>query len=73
MKAAVCFGRSYHWAGFHRSGCPLLANPRRQTLPPFLPGFVPESTKPHFNHGLGALIIGLAALAFAWWFRSRAD
>jgi hypothetical protein len=41
-------------------------------LPAFLPGYVPESTKPHFNHGLGALIIGLAALVLAW-FRSRAD
>ena len=41
-------------------------------LPAFLPGFKPGSVKPHFNHGLGALIIGLAALALAW-FRSRAD
>ena len=32
-------------------------------LPAFLPGFKPGSVKPHFNHGLGALIIGLAALA----------
>jgi hypothetical protein len=40
-------------------------------LPSFIPGFVAGSTKPHFNHGLGALIIGLAALVFAW-FRSRA-
>ena len=40
-------------------------------LPAFVPGFAPGSTKPHFNHGLGALVIGLAALAFAW-FRSRA-
>jgi hypothetical protein len=35
-------------------------------LPAFIPGFVPGSTKPHFNHGLCALIIGLAALVFAW-------
>ena len=41
-------------------------------LPAFLPGFKPGSVKPHLNHGLGALIIGLAALALAW-FRSRAD
>ena len=41
-------------------------------LPAFLPGFKPGSVKPHFNHGLGALIIGLAALALAW-FRCRAD
>jgi len=41
-------------------------------LPAFLPGFKAGSVKPHFNHGLGALIIGLAALAFAW-FRGGAD
>ena len=40
-------------------------------LPAFVPGFVAGSTKPHFNHGLGALVIGLAVLVFAW-FRSRA-
>ena len=39
-------------------------------LPALIPGFVPGSTKPHFNHGLGALIIGLAALVVAW-FASR--
>ena len=40
-------------------------------LPAFVPGFAPGVAKPHFNHGLGALVIGLAALVFAW-FRSRA-
>lgn len=40
-------------------------------LPAFVPGFAPGSVRPHFNHGLGALVIGLAALVFAW-FRSRA-
>jgi hypothetical protein len=41
-------------------------------LPAFVPGYAPGSTKPHFNHGLGSLIIGLAALVFAWFFRRRA-
>jgi hypothetical protein len=41
-------------------------------LPAFVPGFAPGSTKPHFNHGLGSLIIGLAALVFALFFLSRA-
>jgi hypothetical protein len=41
-------------------------------LPAFLPGFKLGSTKPHFNHGLGSLIIGLAALVLAW-FSSRAS
>jgi hypothetical protein len=40
-------------------------------LPAFVPGYHPGSTKTHFNHGLGALVAGLAVLAFAW-FRSRA-
>ena len=40
-------------------------------LPAFVPGFVAGSTKPHFNHGLGALIIGLAALVFAWFVARR--
>ena len=41
-------------------------------LPAFVPGFAPGSTKPHFNHGVGSLIIGLAAFVLAWFFRSRA-
>jgi hypothetical protein len=36
-----------------------------------LPAFVPGSTKTHVNHGLGAFVIGLAVLVFAW-FRGRA-
>ena len=38
----------------------------------FLPGLAPGSTKPHFKHGLGALVIGLAALAFRLVPQSRA-
>ena len=41
-------------------------------LPGFVPGYDPDSTRIHVNHGLGALVIGLAALALAW-FRNRAD
>ncbi len=40
-------------------------------LPAFLPGFREGATDIHVKHALGALIIGLAALALAW-FRSRA-
>ena len=40
-------------------------------LPAFLPGFREGATDIHVKHALGALIIGLAALAVAW-FRSRA-
>jgi len=35
-------------------------------LPAFLPGFKAGATGVHVKHALGALIIGLAALAFAW-------
>jgi hypothetical protein len=40
-------------------------------LPAFVPGFEEGSTHIHFKHGLGMLILGLGALAFAW-FRSGA-
>jgi len=40
-------------------------------LPAFLPGFSEGGTDIHVKHALGAFIIGLAALAFAW-FRGRA-
>jgi hypothetical protein len=40
-------------------------------LPAYLPGFEEGSAHIHFKHGLGMLILGLGALAFAW-FRSGA-
>lgn len=40
-------------------------------LPSFLPGFSEGAKDIHLKHALGALIIGLAALAVAW-FRGRA-
>ena len=36
------------------------------SLPTFLPGYEAGSTQIHFKHGLGALIVGLALFAFAW-------
>lgn len=36
------------------------------SLPVFIPGFDPTSTKIHFKHGVGSTFLGLAALAFAW-------
>jgi len=41
-------------------------------LPAFLPDFREGATDIHVKHALGALIIGLAALAFAW-FSSRRE
>ena len=38
-------------------------------LPAYIPGFIADSTKIHYKHGIGALILGLALFAFAW-FRS---
>ena len=38
-------------------------------LPAFLPGFRAGSAAIHTKHALGALVIGLAALAFAWFAR----
>lgn len=37
-----------------------------KSLPLFLPGYDAGITKTHFKHGLGALILALAAFAFAW-------
>ena len=36
------------------------------SLPAFVPGFEPGSTRIHFKHGLGTLILALATFAFAW-------
>jgi hypothetical protein len=36
------------------------------SLPAFVPGFDPESAKPHFTHGLGALMLGLLSFLLAW-------
>ena len=41
-------------------------------LPAFLPGFKAGATDIHVKHALGALVIGLAAFAFAW-FSSRRE
>ena len=40
-------------------------------LPTFLPGFVEGSTEIHTKHALGSLIVGLAALALAWFLSRR--
>jgi len=31
-----------------------------------MPGFIPNGTNIHYKHGVGALILGLALFAFAW-------
>jgi hypothetical protein len=41
-------------------------------LPTYVPGYEQGSTKIHFTHGLGMLIIALVAFALAW-FRSWGD
>jgi hypothetical protein len=38
-------------------------------LPSYLPGYDPSLATVHFKHGLGALILALAAFVLAW-FRS---
>jgi hypothetical protein len=35
-------------------------------LPSFIPGHETGSTRHHIKHGLAALLLGLAAFAFAW-------
>lgn len=40
-------------------------------LPAFVPGFVEGSTEIHTKHALGTLVVGLAALALAWFLSRR--
>lgn len=35
-------------------------------LPHFFPGYDAAKAVPHFKHGLGSLILGLGAFAYAW-------
>jgi|GEM_PF-477937 len=35
-------------------------------LPAYMPGFISGGTNIHFKHGIGALILGVALFAFAW-------
>jgi len=37
-----------------------------KSLPSFFPGHEAGSTHHHVKHGIAAFIVGLAALAFAW-------
>jgi hypothetical protein len=36
------------------------------SLPHYLPGFQADSSKLHFKHGLGALILGFGAFILVW-------
>ncbi len=36
------------------------------SLPHYLPGFEAGSTKVHFKHGLGSLILSVVLFAYAW-------
>jgi hypothetical protein len=36
------------------------------SLPHYLPGFEADSSKIHFKHGLGSLILSLGAFTLAW-------
>ena len=37
-----------------------------KSLPSFLPGYEAKVAMHHYKHGIGALILGLACFAFAW-------
>lgn len=36
------------------------------SLPGFFPGFDPTSSKAHFKHGVGSLLLALAIFAYGW-------
>jgi hypothetical protein len=40
------------------------------SLLPFLPGYDPNLATMHYKHGVGALVVGVALLGYAW-FTSR--
>lgn len=35
-------------------------------LPSYMPGFIDGSATIHYKHGIASLLLGLAALAYAW-------
>ena len=35
-------------------------------LPAYLPGYIAGSTAIHYKHGIASLLLGIAALAYAW-------
>ncbi|HSW97396.1 MAG TPA: hypothetical protein VLF89_06235 [Candidatus Saccharimonadales bacterium] len=37
-----------------------------KSLPGFLPGYEANVATRHYKHGIGALVLGLACFAFAW-------
>jgi len=37
-----------------------------RSLPSFFPGYDKSLMKHHYKHGIGALLLGLAFFAFAW-------
>jgi hypothetical protein len=36
------------------------------SLPSFIPGYDPSTTHIHYTHAVASLVVGLAALALAW-------
>jgi hypothetical protein len=43
------------------------------SLPSYLPGHIDGSTTIHFKHGIAALLVSLAAFAFAWFQSGKND
>lgn len=37
-----------------------------KSLPSFFPGYNPTLARHHYTHGVGTLVLGLVAFAFAW-------
>ena len=43
------------------------------SLPHSVPGYLADSQKIHFKHGLGSLLLGLGAFIYAWFAGGRAS
>jgi hypothetical protein len=43
------------------------------SLPHSVPGYLADSTKIHFKHGLGSLLIAVGAFVYAWFSGGRSS
>ncbi len=41
------------------------------SLPHFIPGYMADSAKIHFKHGLGSLLLALGSFVYAWFSSGR--
>lgn len=65
MNRILIFGSAALGILFVALGVFYLITPA-ESLPQYIPGYEPGSAHIHIKHGIGALILGLAFFAYAW-------